>query len=199
MFVDDILNGNLKSIYENFLKLIREFVISNEVYDYYTLCRSQDEKLKRIQNDVVSMLKQFLQYSIVPASSFTACINLIDDSDLDIVVLVNSMEEIQDVSKLLIGNNFTFDSIGSEGKPEEYWIHSKVIENTTIEVKVRVDSLCKEIMARHVYLDNMSINDKKVITYIKKTLYNTDDYKKFKRLIYEHASYPTNATRPMYS
>lgn len=109
-------------------------------------------------------------------SSLYAGTNLINDSDIDITVLVDYVAPVHHA--LLKGFKF-------HGIKNGYYSYGNQVDQVEIEVKLRErNPKSVAIMNLHNRLNNIDLADKKIITYAKKLFYGTPCYTEFKILMY---------------
>ncbi len=159
---------------------------------YYLKVRSNDKQLNIIQDKVYNELNNLLQnkYEVIKANSFTAKTNLLENSDIDINVLITNDDDIDIIKEVLLQNNWTFKEIRYEHLENKHYVFFKYIDKIEIEVKVRKSSYyLKHIHPMHIFLDTIMTEEYKIkITYLKKILCNDKSkYDDFKNLYYRWA------------
>lgn len=190
---------NFKYIYNETILKIKEKLYNNEEFKEYIKKRNKvNIKLNKLQNNIIYDIKKTLEINkIYPLSSFTARMNLITDSDLDFVIIVNNLSEcLNDITNKLINNNFILKEKRFVGvdKRREYYVFSKKIEfeklKVEIELKLREENYFEKIIYPiHKYLEEeINEEDKEIITWIKYNLKESKEgYIAFKTIMHENA------------
>jgi len=200
------VNERLKGINDAYLSLINlgKENFSDEATKYYRTRQKINKKLLKIQNkalkEINKCLKDVIDYYIIPASSFSSKVHLIGDSDIDLMIRIKNIS-INDIVKITnkLGNcGYIFKSIGTpDDENLRYFIHSKIINNIEIEVKVRDYEGADFIAKLHEYLDNhLTIPQQIFTTYIKYLMKNNnkkEEYWKFKLIYNEYGLYKINS------
>ena len=167
----------------------------------YIQKRDQDKaRLTQIQTNVIAEIKKMFNeicsFDVLPASSFSAGIYLLGESDLDISVPVMGLNKriLIKMSNICRNNGFKFIKIKRKDEPgEEHFVFQKFINGVEIELKIRYGEYYMNVHHKmHHYLDHdMPDRDKMIITWIKynlKKISKDDDvYATFKALYYEYA------------
>ena len=165
----------------------------------YIQKRDQDKaRLTAIQSSVEDkinfMFSREIIFYVYPASSFSAGIYLLGESDLDISVPVSGLNRqiLIQMSNICGANGFKFIEIRRMDEPgEEHFVFQKWIDDVEIELKIRYGEYYMNVHHKmHHYLDNvMDLKDKMIITWIKYNLkkMSKDSYSTFKALYYEYA------------
>ncbi len=188
----------------------------NDAKEYFNKRTHEDKKLKKIQKNELKNIKKCLnglQFDIIPASSFSAKVNVIGESDLDFMVRIkdmhiniknNSLDDLVQFSNRLGSCGYIFSEVKSkEDVTATYYVFTKNTDNVDIEVKVRDFDGSIFVAKLHDYSDNkLDMNSKIYTTYIKqffklpenKKQY-ADEYWKFKLIYTESAMYKTGATK----
>lgn len=188
----------------------------NEAELYFNKRKHSDVKIEKIQKKVLKRIKKCfngLKYDIIPASSFSAKVNVIGESDLDFMVTIknmynnifsNNLDDIVKFSNRLGQCGYVFHEIKSKEDPTAtYYVFQKKIDGIEIEVKVRDLDGSIFVANLHNYTDNTLDEESKIYTtYIKqyfKLPENKDkckeEYWKFKLIYTENAMYKTGAKK----
>ena len=132
------------------------------------------------------------------AGSFTAKTNLIGDSDIDIIILINKKTyyDINLIITNILGScGYNFLGIRNSNIEKNYnkhYVFNKFISNVEIEYKIMIKENFDDFISMHKYLDNeLDISDKIMTTYTKYILKKYDDtiYNKFKQIYYCQAGH----------
>jgi len=131
-------------------------------------------------------------------SSYKSKTNLIGESDIDIGLLIDGLDQskLVKVEKILEGLGYVKgEQMNKENPDTTYYPYSKMIDGIEFEVKVRNNNEhTKMVLKLHEYLDNELTDDERaIITYgkyvlkklSKKWLIKERAYKVFKTLVYE--------------
>ena len=181
--LNDSYKKNLKiSIRNRYKKMSEGFdkimVFMNDNYekesnDYYLKRSKQDRKLNKIQKQAFDEIKKCLdialcnkdiKYELIPASSFSAKTNLINESDIDFAILVKKITDDKAIcfSNALGNCNYIHTDIrNSENLKKKHWVFQKYINNIEIEGKVRDYKGFSEILKMHQYTDKKMSKKKK--------------------------------------
>lgn len=193
----------LEKYFQKILALIRKNYII-EANKYYKKRSIIDKKLENIQNFAINEVQEKLMklkledYEILPAGSFTAKTNLIDESDIDIIILIK--KKAYDNINLIISNilgscGYNFLGIRNSNIEKNYnkhYVFNKFISNVEIEYKIMIKENFEDFISMHKYLDTkMDMSDKIMTTYIKYILKNNNVniYNKFKQIYYCQAGH----------
>ena len=149
------------------------------------------EKLKHIEEQANKELSEIVNeyaqsdLSTQIASSYSARMNVIGESDIDYYLFLNPMdsEKVKKLSEILKEHGF---------KPgqstDKYHSFEKKIDGVEVEFKIRDFNEASGIRGLHKYLDEeMPIERKKLLTYGKFLLKGKPSYKKFKMLYFNSA------------
>jgi hypothetical protein len=137
------------------------------------------------------------EYTYSVASSYSAKMNLIGESDIDYFILFKPLttEKIIRISQLLERYNFKFDKARNLDKVDNvYYIYSQIIDDIEVEVKVRDLYYSRSVVALHDYIDNKLDKDTKILlTYAKYQLKLKSKPKRAKHLccIFQLHTYST--------
>lgn len=131
------------------------------------------------------------------ASSYSANMNLIGESDIDYFILFKPMtiEKVIKISTIFGKYNFKFEKIGNKNDSVNmYYIFNQFIDNIEVELKVRDLDNSTAVIALHDYTDNKLDQDLKILmTYAKYQLKlkakedkSFKGYNMFKTLFYNY-------------
>ena len=204
----------LSNSFDEIITLAKEY-FNNKAIIYYKKRKKQDKKLEKIQskaiyeinkciNDCECYKKHKINYKLIPASSFSAKTNLINESDIDFAILVkdNNWNKTVCISNALGRCGYIFNDLRNTNNEKlTHWVFQKYINNVEIEGKVRDLDGFKELLKMHNYLDKkMNENDKIIITYIKYILKKNDEtaYSDFKQFYYCNAGYHGKTKQLLY-
>lgn len=180
---------------------------SDEAREYVQKRNEYNVSLFVLASDVIKLMKDLFCdmecVSVHIMSSLNAKLNLIGESDIDIGLLVDGLnnddmslnDELFQQIKLMIETTteFKFENVFNEIDPtNRYYSFVNMIDGIEVELKVRDKVTSQTILELHNYLDNVLDEESKIfITYAKFLLkkhqkeYNTQSYKKFKQVLYE--------------
>jgi len=182
----------------------------SEANKYFEKREKKNKMLLKIQTksqkNIDKCLKQIpnITYKIIPASSFSAGTNLMEESDIDFAVLIKNItsDKVIHISNYLGVCSYLFTDIRNiDDKKLKHWVFQKYIDDVEIEAKVRDMDGFEKLSKVHHYLDNvMSKDKKKLITYTKYLLRNNKEiYGKFKMMYYSMAGYHSKINELLYS
>lgn len=149
---------------------------------------------KMFSNDLIT---QKYKLELKPMSSYPK-LNLPNSSDFDLGVLVHDLDTVKlfYISKLLISNGFTIESISSnKGSKSNAYRFGKIYNNIEVELKIRDYKLSTVIQKLHDTLNSISKSDSIFWTYNKyliKDWSKKNDpqvYELFKMLIFHNYFY----------
>jgi hypothetical protein len=132
-----------------------------------------NEKVKIIIENIKEDYKQLHNEEITStvASSYSAKMNLIGESDIDYFILFEPMtiEKVIQISQLLNKYDFKFEKIGSKTDSKNmYYIYNQFIDDSEVEIKVRDLNNSTAVVGLHDYLDNKLDQHLKILmTYAK--------------------------------
>jgi hypothetical protein len=136
-----------------------------------------NEKAKIMVEDIKRDYQQLYDEATVEeitstvASSYSAKMNLIGESDIDYFILLKPMtiEKVIQLSILFGKYNFKFEKIGNKNDPKNmYYIFNQHIDNVEVELKVRDLDNSSAVVGLHDYLDNKLDQHLKILmTYAK--------------------------------
>jgi hypothetical protein len=200
----------LKYMNECIQLILKELRAFTDCADIYRLERDKKNiHLFEIMDDVVVQLNTMFSDStnimVKPMSSICARLNLINESDIDIGLLVTNLDQSDgtidpftyaNISAMLESHGFLFDhSFNKDVPSNRYFSFIKFIDGAEVEVKVRDHEKSNVVLELHEYLDTRLTNEQITLytygKYLFKQLDKTDDshrsYGKFKKMIYESA------------
>ena len=132
---------------------------------------------------------ELLSYVLQPGdkikscSSYSAGIHL-KESDVDIFLLINDKDDKKEkyYVDFLIANGFKHEATIHDG---DYKSYNKLIDGVELEIKIRDKAPAADIVLMHEYIEALSPDDKKSITYIKSicNIYK-EPYLTFKMIMY---------------
>jgi hypothetical protein len=174
---------NKESVSVEFRKIV---ALVNKEYQkeailYRTSVDNISKKLTKIQDNVLTVLKE-KKLNVIPASSFSAGVNLIGDSDIDIVVLVSGHRDSIEAAKGTYNATSIVESLGfkyvetrnAEWPNMIHYVYNKFIEGVEVEVKIRNSDDFNGFIKIHNFLDNTVTQDEKIYwTYARKLVANT--------------------------
>jgi hypothetical protein len=172
------VNYELKKLYKNFNENILQFLEEYAVRakEYYKQREEYSNKnvdsvnnkvkiiIDNIKKEYLKLFDEELTYSV--ASSYSAKMNLIGESDIDYFILFKTLttEKLIKISQLLEKYNFKFKQIHDSKKADNvYYIYNQVIDDIDVEIKVRDLVSSKSIVALHNYIDNKLDHNLKVL------------------------------------
>lgn len=143
----------------------------------------------------INSLMLTMEFSVFPLimSSYRAKLNLVDDSDLDIGLLVDELDDVKTniLHECLVKDGFKYTkTVGVEYTNNYYRSYQKIDCGIEIELKIRDKERSKLIVDLHYFLDNkLSDEERSLLTYAKYMLKksgNENGYRCMKKLIYEY-------------
>jgi len=157
------------------------------------------KKLKKILSDVQTEFTEKFNdhFTFQVASSYSAKMNLIGESDIDYFILFKPLteERLIKTSQILAKYGLDFDkTINPDKKHNLYYVFNTVIDGVEVEFKVRDYYYSKNVIALHDFIDNKLDDHLKVLlTYAKYQLKlkSKEDksfrgYNMFKTLFYNY-------------
>ena len=209
--IDKNDNGinEINKIYKSFTKNIipileKEKKSSNEYYkrreEYSTkIVDPVNEKVKDIIKEISDYYKQTCNDSFTTqvASSYSAKMNLIGESDIDYFILFNELtqEKLINISQVLNKFGFKFDKIMNKTNTKNiYYVFSTIIDYIEVEFKVRDFNNSQGVINLHDFIDNkLDKNLRILFTYAKYQLKikskldkSFEGYNYFKTLFYDY-------------
>ena len=122
---------------------------------------------------------------VIPASSFSASMNLIHESDIDFNVIINKYK-LEDLEPELKKIGFIYNETRNKDNDNIHRVYQKFVKNNEeeieIEFKLRENSkyYLETLGKVHDFLDNkLSTQNKKIITFIKLKLKELKDNKEY--------------------
>jgi hypothetical protein len=165
-------NSTILPLLENKLEEAEKYYKEREEYS--------EKKVDPVNEQVKILMKKMKEeykdefndeYTYSVASSYSAKMNLIGESDIDYFILFKPLttEKIIRISQLLERYNFKFDKARNLDKVDNvYYIYSQIIDDIEVEVKVRDLYYSRSVVALHDYIDNKLDKDTKILlTYAK--------------------------------
>jgi hypothetical protein len=131
-----------------------------------------NEKVKKIIEELSEDYKKIFNdtFTTQIASSYSAKMNLIGESDIDYFILFDELttERLIQISQVLQKYNFTFDKIGVKTIVNTYYIYNTFINDIEVEFKVRDYKNSSAVRSLHDFIDNkLNVNLKILFTYAK--------------------------------
>ena len=132
-----------------------------------------NEQVKNIMKKMKEEYKELFndEYTYSVASSYSAKMNLIGESDIDYFILFKPLttEKLIRMSQLLERYNFKFDKVRNLDKVDNvYYVYNQIIDDIEVEVKVRDLYYSRSVVALHDYIDNkLEERVKILLTYAK--------------------------------
>lgn len=167
-------------------------IFEKEADEYAKKRDDYNEKINHIPIVLIKILEKLYDAKFVMMSSFNAKLNLIDESDIDIGMLVKNLDKdkLLNIHKQLSEYGFKYTITCNPHRPDVYHCYVIVIDNVTIELKVRDIDGVSFILKIHDRLNNFTSKERSLLTYAKFIL--KDDkksYDQLKRVIYAYASF----------
>lgn len=199
----DFSNSNIK---EELTKLSKEFTEKlvpimkekeKEAKEYYNKRKQYSKEVvdpvaKKAKKEMKEILKEYgdkdVEYQV--ASSYSAKMNLIKESDVDFFILLKPMtdKKVEKIKTILEKHDFEFEKVGSPNTVNAYHIFNKDVDGVEVEFKVRDYEASKALQGLHDYLDHKLNKELKIlITYTKSVLKasgNKEVYNKFKTIYF---------------
>lgn len=194
-----LFNKNVVPLLEKEQKAVSAYYARREEYSVKVV-DLVNEKVKKILQEISEEYKKIYNDSFTTqvASSYSAKMNLIGESDIDYFILFNNLtqERLINISQLFNKYNFKFDKVGGNVKTVNnvYYIFSNVIDDVEVEFKVRDINISKAVIDLHQFIDNkLDKNLKILLTYAKYQLKikskldkSFQGYNYFKTLFYNY-------------
>lgn len=150
---------------------------------YWTKRNEACKHLASVKDSVELELSTLLpEFSVVLMSSYGAKMHLTDNSDIDFGILVESLTD--DVA---LNCRIRLESVGYKFNSviNNYYSHTKFVDQVEIEVKVRDKQMSMQIVKLHECLDSLDVHTQKLLTYAKsQTINDPPTYKLLKSMIY---------------
>ncbi len=185
-----------------------------EAKQYYNKRTQQDAELIKVQDqaheEIITCLESSLCnkdiiYQVIPASSFSARTNLVDEmSDLDFLVMLKGLDDDKAIcfaNSLGTCQYILTDIRNRDDKSKKHWVFRKYIGDVEIEAKVRDKDGFRELLKMHQYTDNLMPKDDKIYLTYAKYLLKTQApsaYEKLKMIYYCNAGYHGKVTDQLY-
>lgn len=201
-----ITSKNLQQIKSKMKVLLNNFynTFKKEATEYYNLRTVYNKCMMKQGDKMIDSMKKLVADNNIDAefimtSSLNANINLIDESDIDISMIVRDLDKtkIDYIFDVLTANGFKYVKLVNPLQMNNYYYSYVIIkDNIEFEIKVRDKASSHIILNLHKYMETkMSDKEKKAITYAKLVFKHitenaqniTEDqiYKVFKKLVYE--------------
>lgn len=194
-----------KAMINQILPILR--LIKEDATKYVKIRDIFNEKIRGIPEKVMSDINKEINKEIINEitnkqvnikidmqimSSYASKTNLIDESDIDIGLLIDQMndEKLNIIDQVLKKCDFKFVKIMHQMGSiyNRYHVYNKIVDGIDIEIKVRDLEKTQTILELHKYLDTkLTEEETTLFTYGKYLLKNTVEYDRFKMLIYNYA------------
>jgi hypothetical protein len=168
----NIFNEKVVSFLEEYTDRANEYYKQREEYSNKNVDPVNEKVkviIKNIKSEYLKLFNEELTYSV--ASSYSAKMNLIGESDIDYFILFKPLttDKLIKISQLLEKYNFKFQKIRNSDKVDiVYYVYDQVIDGIEVEVKVRDLMYSRSVIALHNYIDNKLDKDLKILlTYAK--------------------------------
>jgi len=194
----DKFNKMIVPLLNNYKEPANEYYKKREEYSIKTV----DPVNEKVKDILKNLKKEYTdkfsdEFSIQVASSYSAKMNLIGESDIDYFILFKPLthERLINISQSLVKYNFYFDKVINKEKVNNvYYVYGSEIDGVEVEFKVRDTYYSKSVIALHDYIDNKLDNDLKILlTYAKYQLKlkskedkNFKGYNLFKTVFYNY-------------
>jgi hypothetical protein len=194
----DKFNDKIINLLKNYKKEAEEYYTKREEYSK-KIVDPVNEKvkniLKEIKKDFEERFEETFEYQV--ASSYSAKMNLIGESDIDYFILFKPLntEKAIKISQILDKYDFIFDkTINPHLINNSYYVFSKVIDDVEVEFKVRDHYYAQSVIDLHQFIDDKLDKDIKILlTYAKYQLKlkskedkNFKGYNMFKTIFYNY-------------
>ncbi len=194
-YISEIFDKIMDIIQNNFIK---------ESQEYFLERNKSSDHLNQIQllgcNEIIKSINSMynfpgnINFKVVPQSSFTGGINLIGDSDLDIPIFVENLDQnlLIFISNALGKCNYKFLGVENNKKIQNiYWVFAKLIQGVEIEAKLRDLQHFQKLTKIHNYINGIVEKDKALLTYAKYLIkkFDVKNYNSFKKIYYCNADY----------
>jgi hypothetical protein len=156
-----------------------------------------NKKLKLIFDTALKELQQIIKTCnvvdsyIIPASSYSANMNLPVESDFDFILAVKRLDESKlfKLTSCFSLYGYKFPEVRNSDDPRNvHYVLSKIIDNVEIELKIRDYDKSSPVIKLHQKIDkHLSYEKKKIYVFIKfllKFLGNKESYSAFKTVFY---------------
>jgi len=159
---------------------------AREANEYYKIREEKNKRLILLAKEKMDQLDALIRKNgilaeLVLTSSLNGGTNLIEDSDIDITMLVDDCgEKMKDlVNKVLVTSGFFYQKM-----IHGYYLFSQKTLEVEFEVKLRERFIAIPIIRLHEKLNNLSEKEKIIITYGKFLFKKSSCYGIFKMLVY---------------
>jgi len=203
------VNSEINTLYNKFDKTVLPLLknYKDAAVEYYKKREEYSTKTVDPVNEKVKQILKLLKdeytqtfndkFNIQVASSYSAKMNLIGESDIDYFILFKPLtsERLINISQSLVKYNFHFDKVINKEKVNNvYYVFGTEIDGVEVEFKVRDEYYAKSVIALHDYIDNKLDQDLKILlTYAKYQLKlkskedkNFKGYNLFKTVFYNY-------------
>lgn len=186
--LDKEFKSKIVPIMKDYKKEAHEYFEKREQYSKEVVDPIAEKAEKEMKEIIEEYGHKDITYQV--ASSYSAKMNLIKESDVDFFILLKPMtdEKVKEIRKILEEHSFEFEKVGSPGTENAYYIFNKYIDDVEVEFKVRDYKASKGIRGLHKYLDHKLPKELKIlITYTKSVLKssgNKEAYNKFKTIYF---------------
>uniref|UniRef100_A0A6C0H0C3 Polymerase nucleotidyl transferase domain-containing protein n=1 Tax=viral metagenome TaxID=1070528 RepID=A0A6C0H0C3_9ZZZZ len=177
------VESEINILHDKFINMVVPLLKKHEgeAIKYYEKREDYSKKIvDPVNNKVLDIIKSVKdeyknkfneEFTTQVASSYSAKMNLIGESDIDYFILFKPLthERLINISQLLTKYNFYFDQIINKEKVNNvYYVFSTEIDGVEVEFKVRDIYYSKSVIALHQYIDNKLDHDLKILlTYAK--------------------------------
>jgi len=204
----------LKCMHDNLYLKIKPMLSSTifpiNAFEYRQQRDACNVELFKLLNCTLDLLNSLFKNTngmhIKPMSSICAKLNLINDSDVDIGILICGLNlecgnvdcvKYERVSDVLEEHGFVYSHVFNADVPNNrYFSYCKIVNGVEIEVKIRDYASSFSILQLHEWLDTQLTDDEiTLFTYAKYVLkqydneHNTKYYSNFKKILYETGFY----------
>lgn len=197
---------NLQDVKSKMLVFLNKFynTYKKEAAHYYNERINYNIHMMELGNKMMEYMKEIftnnnIKAELVMTSSLNANINIMNESDIDISVIIDNLNEskINFITDLLLDYGYKYIKLVNPlQKNNNYYLYLMTIDGVTYELKIRNKVDSGIILQLHEHMENnMSLKSKMTITYgklifrnILKKARNVDEknaYKIFKKLVYE--------------
>jgi len=203
--VDKELNILANKFEDKIISLLQNY--KNDAKEYYQKREDYSNKvvdpvnkkvskiLMDVKNEFETKFNDHFDYQV--ASSYSAKMNLIGESDIDYFILFKPLtdERTIKISQILTKHGFEFDkTINPHQKHNTYFVFNTIIDDVEVEFKVRDYYYSKNVIELHDYIDNKLDKDLKILlTFAKYQLKlkskedkNFKGYNMFKTIFYNY-------------
>ncbi len=164
-----------------------------EILKYYKKRNKYNKKVDKVSKKVLKELELAFKnfphkYEFHIMSSFKAKTNLIGESDVDVGLLIENLDEKKLFEAIKILNEIEYKYVHIlETNINKYYSFEKIVSEIEIEVKIRDLKQTESVLLLHNYLDTkLTDKERAIITYSKYILKKIDKnaYKLIKSMCY---------------